>query len=412
MSLERFPLLLFSQLRALKLLKGRNGKGRNGWLGLFIWMAAFAVMESAVGRPAEAALELRVAIKDGAGQVAVGSSTKAIVRDGSGHPLGEIAAMNAFVAQPKQGNVSLDRWQSSQLWVEPSEGGYVYIGDRWYRGRTLVVPGKSGLIAVNYVDLEQYLYSVLGGEMNGNWPQEALKAQAVAARSYALYHRQRATNGMYDVVDTTASQVYRGIRDESAGTQAAVNATAEQVLISGGQIIEAAFHSSAGGCTENSEDVWSSSVPYLRSVKEPFAEVSPVAQWGEEFSRSALSKRIPGVGNIVSFQPITTTPCGRVVSMQVVGDKGRKTVSGEALQTALNLKSTLFNIVPQPALEASKEKTQIAPTTTFQVIGRGFGHGLGLSQWGAYNLAQGGNNYQQILLHYYQNTTMAKIQVK
>lgn len=406
MSLERFPCLLLSQLRTLQHLKGRSW-----WFGIVIWMAAFAVMDSAASRPAEAALELRVAVENGVSQVAVGSSTKATVRDGSGHALGEIAQMNAFVAQPQQGNVKLDRWEASQLWVEPTAGGYVYIGDRWYRGRTLVVPGKSGLIAVNYVDLEQYLYSVLGGEMNGNWPQEALKAQAVAARSYALYHRQRETNGIYDVVSTTASQVYRGIRDESTGTHAAVDATTEQVLISGGQIIEAAFHSSAGGCTENSEDVWSSAVPYLRSVKEPFTEVSPVAQWEEEFSRIALSKRIPGVGNIISFQPISQTPCGRIVSMQVVGDKGRKTMSGDALQVALNLKSTLFNIVPQPVLEASKEKAQASPST-FQVLGHGFGHGLGLSQWGAYNLAQGGNNYQQILLHYYQNTSLAKIQVK
>jgi stage II sporulation protein D len=94
-----------------------------------------------------------------------------------------------------------------------------------------------------------------------------------------------------------------------------------------------------------------------------------------------------------------------------VGDRGSKKLSGEALQRALNLRSTLFSIVPQSALEASKGKAQASPTT-FQVIGRGFGHGIGLSQWGAYNLAQGGNNYQQILKLYYQNTDLAKIQVK
>lgn len=405
MSLERFPRLMFSQLRALTHLTGRSW-----WFGILIWMALFSVIESAVSRPAQASLELRVAIKDGVSQVAVGSSSKAIVRDSSGRPLGEIAPMNAFIAQPKQGRVVLDRWQSPQIWVEPTDGGYVYIGSRWYRGRTLVTPSKSGLTAVNYVDLEQYLYSVLGGEMNGNWPQEALKAQAVAARSYALYHRQRAItgNGLYDVVDTTASQVYRGIQDESVGTQMAVNATANQVLAYGNQVIEAVFHSSAGGCTENSEDVWTNPVPYLKSVRDNFQEVSPVAQWEIDVPRSELSKRIPGVGNIVAFQPVSTTACGRIKSMQVVGDRGRKTVSGEALQTALNLKSTLFKIIPQPTLEASKDKAQVS-NTMFQVIGSGFGHGLGLSQWGAYNLALGGNNYQQILLHYYQNTTLAKI---
>lgn len=405
MSLERFPRLLFSHLRLLT-----HVTRRGGWFGLFIWMALFAAMESAVGRPAQAALELRVAIEEGVSQVAVGSSSKAIVRDSSGRPLGEIAPMNAFIAQPKQGSVALDRWQSGQIWVEPTDGGYVYIGNRWYRGRTLVTPSKSGLVAVNYVDLEQYLYSVLGGEMNGNWPQEALKAQAVAARSYALYHREKAiaASRPYDVVDTTASQVYRGIQDESTGTQMAVNATASQVLAYGNRPIEAVFHSSAGGCTENSEDVWLNPVPYLKSVREGFQEVSPVAQWEIDMPRNELSKRIPGVGNIVAFQPVSITTCGRIKSMQVVGDRGRKTISGEALQTALNLKSTLFNIVPQPVLEASKDKAQ-ASNTMFQVIGRGFGHGLGLSQWGAYNLALQKYGYQQILQLYYKNTSLAKI---
>jgi stage II sporulation protein D len=366
-------------------------------------------MESVVSRPAQS-LELRVAIEEGVSQVAVGSSSKAIVRDSSGRPLGEIAPMNAFIAQPKQGSVGLDRWQSGQLWVEPTDGGYVYIGNRWYRGRTLVALSKSGLTAINYVDLEQYLYSVLGGEMNGNWPQEALKAQAVAARSYALYHREKAiaANSIYDVVDTTASQVYRGIQDESVGTQTAVNATANQVLAYGNRPIEAVFHSSAGGCTENSEDVWLNPVPYLKSVREGFTEVSPVAQWEIDIPRSELSKRITGVGNIVAFQPVSITTCGRIKSMQVVGDRGRKTITGEVLQSALNLRSTLFNIVPQTGLEASKAKAQASPAM-FQVMGRGFGHGLGLSQWGAYNLALGGNNYQQILQLYYQNTTLSKI---
>lgn len=411
MSLKRFP---FSQLKMLTLLNGRR------WFGILIWMAAFSITESVSSHPAQAALELRVAIANGVSQVAVGSSTTAIVRDSSGRALGEIAAMNAFVAQPKQGSVSLDRWQSSQLWVEPTGGGYVYIGDRWYRGRTLVLPSKSGLTAVNYVDLEQYLYSVLGGEMNGNWPQEALKAQAVAARSYALYHRQKETNGIYDVVDTTASQVYRGIRDESTGTQAAVNATAEQVLVSDyqNQIIEAAFHSSAGGCTENSENVWSNPVPYLRSVKENFTEVSPVATWEIDVSRSELGKLAPGVGKIISFQPEKTTQCGRILSMKVVGDRGSTKIPGEKLQRALNLKSTLFSIVPQTGLPANKDKAQVS-ATTFQVLGHGFGHGLGLSQWGAYNLAQRGDsaspqpyNYKQILLYYYKNTILKRIQVQ
>jgi stage II sporulation protein D len=393
MPLKRFPAVLFTLMTQLV----RAGS-RSWWLSGLFWLAIVA--------PAQAALELRVAIEDGARQVKVGSSTKAVLRDGSGRPLGEIAAMNAFIAEPSQGKIALDRWQSGQIWVEPTGGGYVFIGDRWYRGRALVVPAGSGLTAVNYVDLEQYLYSVLGGEMNGNWPQEALKAQAVAARSYALYQRQSAANEIYDVGDTAGWQVYDGIEDESTGTQAAVNATAGQVLTHNGQIIEAVFHSSAGGCTENVEDVWVQALPYLRSVPD-FDQGSPVYQWTKNFSRSELSARITGVGNILALTPVKTTQCGRVMSMYVEGDAGMRTMKGDELRSALGLRSTLFTVVP----EVAKDKAQSAPVG-FQVIGRGFGHGLGMSQWGAYNLATRGTKYHQILLHYYKGTTLAKIQVK
>lgn len=374
--------------------------------------------------PAWAALELRVAIEENVGQVNVGSSTKAVVKDANGKPLGEIAAMNAFVAQLKDGQVQLDRWQAPQVWIEPVDGGYVYIGDRWYRGRTAVVPTSSGLTAVNYVDLEQYLYSVLGGEMGGGWPQEALKAQAVAARSYALYQRQRGSNGVYDLGDTPAWQMYGGIADESTGTQAAVNATSGQVLTYKGEIIEAVFHSSAGGCTENVEEVWSEPLPYLRSVRETLPEQSPVAQWSKTLSRSEMSHLITGVGNVTSIQvKKRTSTCGRIVALDVEGDAGRREIKGDDLQAALDLKSTFFEIEPQygPAeVPASPEPTR-NPTekakaasgpSGFQITGRGFGHGLGLSQYGARQLALSGMNYQQIMSFYYKDTTLAKIQVK
>lgn len=376
--------------------------GRGWWVGALLWLA--------IALPAEANVELRVAIEEGVSQVTVGSSTRALVRDGTGKDLGEIAAMNAFVAQPSAGKVALDRWQSSQFWIEPTGDGYVYIGDRWYRGRTLVVPTGKGLAAVNYVDIEKYLYSVLGAEMSASWPLEALKAQAVAARSYALYQREKAANGVYDVGDTTAWQVYRGISDEAASTQQAVNATAGQVLIHKGQIIEAVFHSASGGHTENVENVWLQALPYLKGVPD-FDKGSPVYEWTEKFSQADLSARIAGVGNILSMQPERTTPQGRIISMRVVGDAGSRNMSGDELRSALNLRSTKFTVIPEYAETTSKAKSQKAPIS-FQIKGNGFGHGLGLSQWGAYNMALQGYKYQQIVLHYYKNTILAKIQVK
>ena len=373
---------------------------------LLIW--AIAILPARAGE----SIDLRVAIEQDVPQVNVGSSVTAQVLDGSRRVLGEIQGMNGFAAQAKNGGVALDRWKSGALWIVPKEAnGVVWIGNRWYRGRVYLVSTGKGLTAVNYVDLDHYLFSVLGGEMNGNWPPEALKAQAVAARSYALYERQDARNGIFDVGDDTGWQVYSGIQAESTGTQQAVLATAGQVLTYNNQVINAVFHSSAGGCTENVEDVWVQPLPYLRTVKNSFDQGAPVNEWTKTFSAAELSSRF-GVGAIQRIEPVKSTPvCGRVKEMRIVGDRGSKVVKGDAVREALGLKSTLFAISPQFQPVASKTDQKQIPTS-FIVNGRGFGHGLGMSQWGAYNMARQSKNYQEILHEYYLNTTLAVIDVQ
>lgn len=375
----RFRLfLLFSQL-----------KGRHWLLVVLLWLALVA--------PVKAAVQLRVAIEQAASQVKVGSSTPAVVRDYStGRTLGKVAAMNAFYAQPLAGGVTVDRMQSGRIWIEPTDDGYVYIGDRWYRGKTLVTPAANSLTAINYVDLEQYLYSVLGSEMNGNWPLEALKAQAVAARTYAIYKRQNESNGIYDVVNTQASQVYNGIEKESPGTYAAVQATSGQVLTYNNQVILSVFHACSGGHTENVEDVWSEALPYLRGVPDFDQNVS-ACQWQTTFSPEELNRRISGVGTVTTLNT-TLTPNGSIKTLEVVGDKGTRQLKGEAVRNVLGLKSTRFTISQDPV--------------GVRFDGRGWGHSLGMSQWGAYNLAQRGIKYQQILQHYYQGSKLAKMQVR
>lgn len=136
-------------------------KKSHWWLGIFFWIALVA--------PAQASVILRVAIERGVNQVKVGSSTTATVKDSSGHTLGQLPAMSPFEAKAIPGGVALDKWQSGLFWIEPTGKGFVYIGDRWYRGRTLVIPTEKGLSAVNWVDLEEYLYSVIGGEVDASW---------------------------------------------------------------------------------------------------------------------------------------------------------------------------------------------------------------------------------------------------
>jgi stage II sporulation protein D len=148
------------------------------WMTLVIWLVAIA--------PAQASLIMLLAIEEGVERVKVGSSTNAVIRDGLGRAIAEIEPRAGFGAKLQAGKISMGQWIAGQIWIEPEGDGYVWIGDRWYRGKTHLIPHKGGITAINYVDLEEYLYSVLGAEMDGNWPHEALKAQAVAARSYAL----------------------------------------------------------------------------------------------------------------------------------------------------------------------------------------------------------------------------------
>ncbi len=357
----------------------------NWWLSIFFWLILIL--------PAQA-VELKVAIKKNVAQLKVGSSTSAIVRNGAGQKIGELKPMAALEVQPQGNGMALEQLGSGEIIVEPTDNGYVWIGDRWYRGRTRLVRQGQGITAINYVDIEQYLYSVVGAEAVASWPIEALKAQAVAARSYALYKRSTASNSLYDVDTTIGTQVYKGLDSEYLTTHEAVNGTNGQIMTYGGRVILAAFHSSSGGHTENVEDIWTNPLPYLRGVVD-YDQQSPVFQWTKLFSPEEISTRLGTVGRIKTMIPEKTTPHGRVVTMRVIGDRGTTTVTGKKLRKVLDLRSTLFRV-----------KTN---GNNIQVYGRGFGHGLGLSQWGAYSLAKQGVRYQQILGHYYQKAILSRI---
>ncbi|WP_107806995.1 SpoIID/LytB domain-containing protein [Nodularia spumigena] len=380
----KFQLLLGSLFSQIKV--------RHWWIGIFLWMALVA--------PAQASVILRVAIERGVNQVKVGSSTTAVVKDSTGRTLGQLPAMSSYNAQTIPGGVALDRWQSGLFWIEPTGDGFVYIGDRWYRGRTLVVPTDKGLDVVNWVDLEEYLYSVIGGEMDSGWPQEALKAQAIAARTYALYKRnEQRNNPTYDLGDSPDRwQIYKGVISESPSIYAAVDATAGKVLTHNNEIILSVFHACSGGHTENVEDVWGNPLAYLRAVQDYDQNIS-ACNWERTFTSNEISSRISGVGNVTDMIAEALSPFRSVKSLRIVGDKGTRVLKGEQVRTALKLRSTRFNITK-------------GANGSFVLQGLGFGHGLGMSQWGAYNLARQGANHLQILGHYYQGVALTPIQTK
>ena len=364
------------------------------WGGLLLWLLLVL--------PAQAVVELRVAVAEGSGAISVGSSTTGIIRDGNGQALYQLPGLQGVTLEAVGSGVDLTNRggtlaESSAFWLEPSADGFVWIGDRWYRGRVLVTMAGGQLTAINYVDLEDYLYSVVGSEMPTSWPQAALQSQAVAARSFALYRRSRSSNPLYDLDATTNSQVYKGIAQEAPSTIAAVDTTANQVVTYGGQVIEAIFHSSSGGHTENASEVWSSDVPYLRGVQD-YDQAAPVYSWQATFDLDDFSSRIGDIGTLRSIGTPVLTTRGRVATISFTGDDGSKTLRGRDVRSALGLRSTRFTLDLDPTAE------QIT------VNGFGFGHGVGLSQWGARSLAEQGWSFEQILQHYYQSTAIAQLE--
>ncbi|HXF82587.1 MAG TPA: SpoIID/LytB domain-containing protein [bacterium] len=281
----------------------------------------------------------------------------------------------------------------------PTGEARLFIGIRPYRGVIELRRTPGGRITViNELPLEAYLYGVLKMEVDPSWPVEALKAQAVAARTLALYHLGRYRSEGYDVRATTDTQVYGGVLAEDPRTVAAVEATRGEILVYQGRPILAVFHSDSGGMTESSEYVWGGRYPYLRGVPDPYTAATP---WSLRVELRDLEERLRRAGKLVaglrSIAAEEFTPSGRVATLRLAGAGGTLVLKATELRTIVGpaaLKSTLFNV-------RTLEEEGIV-----EFSGRGSGHGVGMSQWGARGLALQGRGYEAILRHYYADVTL------
>jgi len=220
------------------------------------------------------------------------------------------------------------------------------LRDGSYRGALRLHRDGSAVLAVNEVGLEQYLYGVVAAEMPASWAAEALKAQAVVARSYAL--RSRRPGERFDVYADTRSQVYRGLAAEAPTAVAAVRATRALAVRYGVEIAQTFFHSTSGGRTAANEEGFGGGlpVPYLRSVEDPHDDISPVHTWSVtltdgEAERMLREVRLGGLEDVVVSG---RTPTGRAATVDVVGGNGTAPVSGAEIRRLLELRSSWFSI--------------------------------------------------------------------
>ena len=305
----------------------------------------------------------------------------------------EIRAVRGGVAAGKAPPVSRWRGQGREtIWVDELE----------LRGAIEVRPSATGLAVINELSLESYLAGSLGREMHASWNEAALRAQAVASRTYALHRVRRARRRAsqdFDLTADTGSQVYGGVQAESPPVRAALQATRGQILSYRGRPILAAFHSASGGTTASSEEVWGQPHAYLVSQEVEGEEDSPDTYWRAAISRTTLGRAVVGlvgpIGKIRELEILARSASGRAQRLRATGARGTAEFSGRELRRALGettLKSTLFDI------RRSGDE--------FVFVGSGRGHGVGMSQWGAHALAERGLTYQQILRTFYPGTEL------
>jgi stage II sporulation protein D len=305
----------------------------------------------------------------------------------------------------------------SRAWVEGSQGTYrVRVGMKakqsaisdssreWVvRGPLDIQSAPSGLALINWIDLEDYVAGVVSGEVGAKWPLEALKAQAVAARTYVLYKKVENQLQPFDVVAGVQDQVYHGHSVRAESVLQAVAATRGQVVTYDQRPIFAAYSSTAAGPTEDALYVWALDLPYLKGVDCPFDEQAPRYDWRTSFTFDYLEQQLRkegyNVGSVATFTPYTFTPSGRIDRVRLLHSRGEIILRGQDLRRVVGY-SKIFST--QFSIES------FGPEVV--VVGHGAGHAVGMCQWGMREMAELGYDYQSIVRYYYPGTTLLPIE--
>ena len=294
---------------------------------------------------------------------------------------------------------------SKNIIIQSSDKRGIWVNSKRYTGDIKVISNDNKIFVINLIGIEKYLNSVVGSEMPYKWHLEALKAQAIASRTYAL---KKQSHELYDIDSTQSNQVYNGLESSTYKTRRAVRNTRSLVITHKNKLINALFHSSSGGMTENSEDVWSDPYPYLVTVKD-FDQKNPKIKWKKEVSKSELMKLFPIIGGIEQIKVLNISRTGRIKNLKISGIYSEKVITGKEFRSKLRLKSTLFRPIISDYLYDKKEinkQKKIQSYPYLIIYGQGSGHGVGMSQWGARYMADKGYKATQILKYFYKGVNI------
>jgi len=349
---------------------------------------------------------VRVAVVSRAAKVTLSTPSPYRVKDGNGRSLfsGE-RIVQTEILPTAAGGLKMGR----QIFTTPSlridsEEGRLRVNKEEYRHTVEIVRGEDGMLAViNDLPMEEYLKGVLPSEMMAKWPLEALKAQAVAARTYAVFRILENRHEFYAVGRDVSDQVFGGAGAEDPRTSKAVEATNGQILTYEGRVFPAFFHSTCGGATTRADKVWAvRSHPVLSGGKCVFCQGTQHYRWQESFDFNDIETRLNKLGynlnGVYGIAAADPDAFGRAGSILVKQPGRNVKIQANQFRMAMDpfrFKSTWID-------SAQKTGRQII------VQGRGWGHGVGLCQYGAMRLAEAGYTYREILEYYYHRSILTK----
>jgi stage II sporulation protein D len=358
-----------------------------GLIPLFAWI--LIVLTPGIGRTET----IRVLLKEDARSLRLTSNKPFFAQTISGELAAPATYAKADISAMQNG-VAINQTDTGEKTVifTPQRGGRISMNGALYSGDLWVTKKKGTLSVVNEIDIEQYLQGVVPSEMPQDWPMEALRTQAVISRTYALYQKGKSSGAEYDLVSTVLGQVYKGDSVRHPRAEAAIADTEGIVATYDGDLAVTFFHSTSAGPTEDAEEQWGIDQPYLKGVSCPLDQGSPYYTWKKNIPRSDIEKIIARIGarHLFGIAPLAYTKAGRVLTVRLTHEQGETTLKAEELRKWLgyrNLPSTQFTI------------DSFGKTVTFS--GMGWGHGIGLCQWGAKVMAEKGFTFDEIISYYY-----------
>lgn len=275
----------------------------------------------------------------------------------------------------------------------------VFVNGKPYRGTAEISPVDKGLLVVNELPLESYLVGLINCEISSAWPIEAVKAQAVIARTYAMYRKETRTKAFYHMESTVIDQVYEGCLIEDSRASRAVTETAGEVLTFNKSVIQAFYHSNCGGRTEAAENVWGAALPYLKGVECEYCLNNPSTEWEQNLPLKDIEDKLRAAGYKVStvtdIRAGVVNNRGRLKTIVIVSPRGNLSLTGDQFRKTIG-----YGLIKSTNLKIKVSNGEAV------FSGSGSGHAVGLCQWGAKQRALDGFTYTEILSYYYPGTEL------